>query len=90
MKLRLETARLLVYRTAWALDQGERAQADAALAKWHLAEAALHSATDALLLRGGAGFLESATLGAQLNDALGGSIHSGTQDVLPLIVARAL
>ncbi|MBW2528923.1 MAG: acyl-CoA/acyl-ACP dehydrogenase [Deltaproteobacteria bacterium] len=90
MKLRLETARLLLYRTAWSLDQGERAHAEAALTKWHLADAALESAADALLLRGGAGFLEPAGLGAELADALGGSIHSGTQDVLPLIVARAL
>lgn len=90
MKLRLETAKLLCYRAAWMLDQGQRAQGDAALAKWHVAEAAVQSATDALLLRGGAGFLETSGLGADLDDALGGSIHSGTQDVLPLIVARGL
>lgn len=90
MKLRLETSRWLVYRAAWELDQGRRAQAEAALAKWHLAESALESALDALRLRGGAGFLEESGLPAAVDDALGGSIHSGTSDVLATVVARWL
>ena len=87
MKLRLETARLLTYRAAWALDRGERAQMEAALAKWHVADAATTSALDALALRGGAGFLEESGLVQTVNDTLGGGFHSGTEDVLPNIVA---
>lgn len=90
MKLRLETSRLLVYRAAWELDQGRRAQAEAALAKWHLSESALESALDDVRLRGGAGFLEPSGLPAAVDDALGGSIHSGTSDVLATVVARWL
>lgn len=90
MKRRLEAARLLSYRAAWALDQGQRAQLDAALAKWHLADAAMASALDALRLRGGAGYLERAGLSAELTDTLGGAIHSGTPDVLANIVAAWL
>lgn len=90
MKLRLETSRLLVYRAAWELDQGRRAQPEAALAKWHLADAAVASALDALQLRGGAGYLEESGLTGALDDALGGSVHSGTGDVLATIVARWL
>ncbi len=87
MKLRLESARLMTYRTAWLLDQGKRAQAEAALAKWQLAETAVESSLDALRVRGGAGYLEEVGLGAALDDALGGGIHSGTADVLANIVA---
>jgi alkylation response protein AidB-like acyl-CoA dehydrogenase len=90
MKLRLETSRLLVYRAAWLLDQGSRGQAEAALAKWHLAESAAESALDALRLRGGEGFLEESGLPADALDALGGTIHSGTGDVLATIVAKWL
>jgi alkylation response protein AidB-like acyl-CoA dehydrogenase len=90
MKLRLETSRLLVYKAAWLLDQGARGQAEAALAKWHVAECAVASALDALRLRGGAGFLEESGLPAAIDDALGGSIHSGTEDVLATIVAKWL
>ncbi|AGP40320.1 acyl-CoA dehydrogenase family protein [Sorangium cellulosum] len=90
MKLRLETSRLLVYRAAWELDQGHRGQAEAALAKWHTADSALQSALDDLQLRGGAGYLEESGLPSAVDDALGGSIHSGTSDVLATIVARWL
>jgi alkylation response protein AidB-like acyl-CoA dehydrogenase len=90
MKLRLETSRMLVYRAAWLLDQGSRSQAEAALAKWHLAESAAESALDALRLRGGEGFLEESGLPADALDALGGTIHSGTSDVLASIVANWL
>lgn len=90
MKQRLETSRLLVYRAAWELDQGHRGQAEAALAKWQVAEAALASALDALALRGGAGFLDESGLPAAVDDAIGGTIHSGTADVLATIVARFL
>lgn len=90
MKMRLEASRLLVYRAAWLLDQAERGQAEAALAKWHLAEAALASALDDVHIRGGSGFLEDSGMPAAVDDALGGSMHSGTQDVLATIVARWL
>jgi alkylation response protein AidB-like acyl-CoA dehydrogenase len=87
MKMRLESARMSTYRTAWLLDQGKRAQADAALAKWQLADAAVESSLDAMRLRGGAAYLEDGGFGAELNDTLGGGIHSGTGDVLANIVA---
>jgi alkylation response protein AidB-like acyl-CoA dehydrogenase len=87
MKRRLESARLSTYRTAWLLDQGKRAQMDAALTKWLLADVAVQSALDAMRLRGGAGYSEAAGLGDVLDDALGGGIHSGTGDVLANIVA---
>jgi alkylation response protein AidB-like acyl-CoA dehydrogenase len=90
MKLRLETSRLVLYRTAWQLDRGERGQADAALTKWHVGESALATALDAFHLRGGAGFLEPAGLTAAVDDTLGATVHSGTADVLATIVARWL
>lgn len=90
MKLRLETSRLLVYRAAWVLDQGARGQAEAALAKWHVAESAAESAIDAMRLRGGEGFLEESGLPGDAMDALGGTIHSGTSDVLASIIAKWL
>ncbi|WP_437502864.1 acyl-CoA dehydrogenase family protein [Sorangium sp. So ce1099] len=90
MKLRLETSRLLIYRAAWELDQGHRGQAEAALAKWHAADAAVLFALDDLRLRGGAGYLEESGLPSAVDDALGGSIHSGTSDVLATVVARWL
>jgi alkylation response protein AidB-like acyl-CoA dehydrogenase len=90
MKLRLETARLMTYRAAWELDQGKRGQVEAALTKWHVAEQALDSSLDALRLRGGEGFLSEGGFGRDVHEALGGTIHSGTSDVLATIVASWL
>lgn len=89
MHQRLESARLLTYRAAWALDQGERAQLPAALAKWTLADAAVDNALDAARLRGGQAY-EGDALTAELTDVFGGTIHSGTADVLATIVAAWL
>lgn len=90
MKMRLETARLMTLRAAWALDRGERAQSEAALAKWHVAEAAALSAMDAIKIRGGAAFLEESGLVQTLDDTMGNLQHSGTEDVLANIVAAWL
>ncbi|MBW2455412.1 MAG: acyl-CoA/acyl-ACP dehydrogenase, partial [Deltaproteobacteria bacterium] len=89
-KLRLETGRLIVYRAAWALGQNHRAHTAAALAKWHVADAAVESSLDALFLRGGAGYVDEAGFADTLDDALGAAIHSGTQDVCATIVGRSL
>jgi alkylation response protein AidB-like acyl-CoA dehydrogenase len=64
--------------------------AKAALAKWHLSESAVASSLDAFSLRGGAGYLDESGQPAAIDDALGGSLHSGTDDVLATIVARWL
>jgi len=88
MKMRLEASRLLVYRAAWTLDRGERGQAEAALAKWHLGESALASALDDVAIRGGAGFLEDSGLPGAVDDALGGMMHSGTNEELAGFVPR--
>lgn len=90
MQQRLETARLLTYRAAWSLDQGRKSQDVAALAKWHVADAAVASAMDHLALLGGEGFLEERGAMATMADTMGGSMHSGTPDVLATIVARWL
>ncbi|MBK8252069.1 MAG: acyl-CoA/acyl-ACP dehydrogenase [Polyangiaceae bacterium] len=90
MKMTLETSRLMTYRAAWALDQGQRAQEEAALAKWHVAESATAFMLDAIKLRGGKAFLEEGGLVQTLNDTVGGSFHSGTEEVLANIVAAWL
>lgn len=90
MKQRLEIARLMTFKACWELDRGGRAQSEAALAKWTLADAALESALDAVRLRGGEAFLSSSGLLADLDDVIGGTIHSGTSDVLATIVATWL
>jgi hypothetical protein len=88
MKLRLETARLLLYRTAWELDQGVDAELDAALTKLQVSESYLDSSLDAVRVFGGRGYLADDGVERQLRDAVGGTLYSGTSDIQKLTIAR--
>lgn len=90
MKLRLETSRLLLYRTAWKQTQGEDITADAAMVKLYLSEAAVQSALDAIQIHGGNGYMSEFGVERDLRDALGGRLYSGTSEIQRLIIARAM
>ena len=90
MKLRLETARLLLYKVGWLIDRGESATLEAALVKLHLSESFLQSSLDALQVHGGYGFMTEYELERDVRDAVGGRLYSGTSEMQRNIVARAL
>ncbi len=90
MKLRLETSRLLLYRTAWKQTQGEDITADAAMVKLYLSEAAVQSALDAIQIHGGNGYMAEYGVERDLRDAVGGRLYSGTSEIQRLIIARAM
>ena len=90
MQLRLETARLLLYRLAWLLERGEVRAMDAALTKLHLSESFVQSSLDALQIHGGYGYMRESELERDVRDALASRIYSGTSDVQRTIVARGL
>ena len=81
MKLRLETARLLLYRLAWLIDSERPNGLDSALVKLHLSESAVSTSLDALQVFGGYGYMTETGLEAQVRDALAGRIYSGTSDI---------
>ncbi|MGH9187504.1 MAG: acyl-CoA dehydrogenase family protein, partial [Acidimicrobiales bacterium] len=66
MKLRLETARLLLYRLGWLLDQRRPVSLDAALVKLHLSECFVASSLDAIQVFGGYGYMEEYDLERQM------------------------
>ena len=90
MKLRLETARLLLYKVAWLKTRNQPAMMEAALLKLHLSEAFVASGLDAIRIHGGAGYLSEGGVERDLRDAIGGVIYAGTSDIQRNIVARLL
>ena len=89
MRVRLTTARLMLYHGA-ALLSGNRATAgDGAAIKLHLSEAILASALDAFRIHGGSGYLEGG-VERDLRDSLGGVIYAGTSDIQRQIIASML
>ena len=90
MKVRLESARLLLYHAAWKKHNGMSAVMEAAMAKLYLSEAFVASALDAIRTFGGYGFLTECGIEQDLRDAVGGTIYSGTSDIQRNIIARQL
>jgi len=90
MKLRLETARLLLYQVAWSRQNGRPAMLEAALLKLHLSESFVASSLDAIRTHGGAGYMSDAGVERDLRDAVGGLLYAGTSDIQRVIIARLL
>lgn len=90
MKLRLEAARLLVYRACWLMDKGEDAVMDVSLAKLAVSEAAIQSSLDAIHIHGGIGYLTETGMEQMLRDSIPTTLFSGTSEIQRDLVARRL
>lgn len=90
MRLRLETARLLLYRAGWLRARGEDAVEEVALAKLYLSESFVESSLQAIQIHGGYGYATEFAVERDLRDALGGRIYSGTSEIQRDIIARRM
>ncbi|MFT5680372.1 MAG: alkylation response protein AidB-like acyl-CoA dehydrogenase [Myxococcota bacterium] len=90
MKLRLESARLLLYRACWQLDQGHDNTLEVSLAKLAISESAIQSGLDLIHIHGGLGFMAETGLDTSLRDALGSTIFSGTSEIQRDLIAKGL
>lgn len=90
MYMRLEAARLLIYRVAWLKQQNKPALAEAAAAKIMASEAWIQSSLDAIQIHGALGYLTESEIERDLRDSVAGTIYSGTSEVQRLIIASVL
>lgn len=90
MKLRLEIARLLMYKVAWLKQANKSVMLEAALANLYLSEAFVESSLDAIRIHGGRGYLTEYEIERDLRDAVGGTLYGGTSDIQRNIIARIL
>jgi alkylation response protein AidB-like acyl-CoA dehydrogenase len=90
MKLRLDNARLQLYRAAILDAMGRPSMEAAALAKIQTSEAAVASALDAVLINGARGYVTEFGVEQDLRNVAGGVVYGGTSDVQRNIVARLL
>jgi len=88
MKLRLETARLLLYNLAGKKQAKESAMLESSMLKLYLSESFLQSSLDAIRIRGGNGYLSATEVERDLRDAVGGIIYAGTSDIQRNIIAQ--
>ena len=90
MKMRLEIARLLVYKAAWLKQENKPMMMEAALANIYLGDAFVSSSLDSVYVFGGRGYLTEYEVERDLRDAVGGPIYGGTADIQRNIVASLL
>jgi len=90
MKLRYETARLLIYKVGWLMQGEKSADMDAAMAKLYVSESFVKSCLDAIQVHGGSGFMTELELERELRDSVGSTLYSGTSEIQRNIIARGL
>jgi alkylation response protein AidB-like acyl-CoA dehydrogenase len=90
MKVQLEAARLLAYRSAWRLDRARSVAMDASITKLFVSESLVNAALAAVQVHGGYGFMTEYEVERALRDAIASTIFSGTSEMQRNIIARWL
>ena len=90
MKVRLETARLVLYRLAWLKQTQGKATVDAAITKLYLSESWVKSCLDAVQIHGGYGYTTEFELERDLRDSVASTLYSGTSEIQRNIIAKLL
>lgn len=90
MATRLEAARLLTWKAAWATDRGFRVTQEASMAKLFASEAAGFVTDAALQVLGGAGYTRDHPVERYLRDARVTRIYEGTSEIQRMVIARQI
>lgn len=87
MEIRLETSRLILYKSAWLAKQGKHPLREAAIAKAYVSEACVETCQDAIQIHGGYGYMTEYQIERELRDAIASKIYSGTTEIQKNIIA---
>jgi alkylation response protein AidB-like acyl-CoA dehydrogenase len=87
-KVRLEGARLLTYKAAWKLNQGQSVSKDASICKLSVSETYRDLAIYLTQLYAGQAYRKGHPVETQLRDAMASTIYSGTSEIQRNIIAR--
>jgi acyl-CoA dehydrogenase len=90
MGMKIEAARLLVYKAAWLCDQGEKNTEVASFAKAFASDSCMQITTDAVQIYGGYGYSKEYPVEKLMRDAKLIQIYEGTSQIQRLVMAREL
>lgn len=91
MSARTEASRLVVYRSAWLLDQGMPAIRESSTAKFMSAESAWQTVDDALQLFGGNGYIRAEYMIERIwRDLRVARVYDGSSEVQQIVIAHQL
>ena len=90
MATRIEAARLLCLKAAWQKDNKLDYTVSAAQAKVFASETAMWTATEAVQIHGGYGFVKEYHVERMMRDAKITQIYEGTSEVQRMVISRAI
>ncbi len=90
MAMEVEAARLLVWKSAWAVDAGLSNTLSSAFGKAYAADKAMKIATDAVQVFGGYGYMSEYPVEKLMRDAKIYQIYEGTSQIQREIIVREL
>jgi acyl-CoA dehydrogenase len=90
MAIRVEATSLLVRKAAWNLDKGIRNPIISSYAKAYGADSAMQTATDAVQVFGGNGFMKEYPVEKLMRDAKVLQIYEGTSQIQRIVIAKAV
>ncbi len=88
MYMKVEASRALYLKAAWTTDNGEDATVPASVAKAFATDLAMETASEALQIHGGYGYIDQYPLEKLFRDAKLYQIYEGTSEVQRLILGR--
>jgi acyl-CoA dehydrogenase len=90
MAIRVEATRLLYQKAAWNLDNGVRDPIVSSFAKAYGADSAMTTATDAVQVFGGNGYVKEYPVEKLMRDAKVLQIYEGTSQIQRMVIAKAV
>ena len=90
MAIRIEATRLLYQKAAWNLDNGVRDPIISSFAKGYGADSAMATATDAVQVFGGNGYVKEYPVEKLMRDAKVLQIYEGTSQIQRMVIAKQL
>jgi alkylation response protein AidB-like acyl-CoA dehydrogenase len=90
MQMEIDAARLLMYRTAWRIQEGLPYAKEASIAKLFGSEAYMRAATQGMQILGGYGYTMEYDMQRHFRDAKMYEIGGGTSEIQRLIIGREM
>jgi len=90
MATKIEAARLLCLKAAWEKDNGMDYTLSSSMAKVFASETAMWTATEAVQIHGGYGFVKEYHVERMMRDAKITQIYEGTSEVQRIVISRSI
>ncbi len=81
MKVRIEMARMMMYKVAWLKDQGKSAYVESSIFKLYVSDSYINTCREAIQIFGAYGYAKEYDVERELRDAIASSIYSGTNEI---------